>query len=350
MELSPLYSEFCVETLKQLCAIPSPSGFTNRITEYVRQQIEDMGFPVQINRKQSVIVSLHQGNSPLVFMAHLDTLGAMVRSIKGNGTIRISKIGGYSEGTIDGENCVVHTRSGKEFSGTMQSIHPSVHVYDDVVSLPREEKNIEVILDEKITSKTDVINLGIQVGDIISFDPRTRVTPSGFIKSRHLDDKAGAAILLTFAKWAGDHLSGISRGIKLAFTSYEEVGHGGSSGFSKEEEEMIAVDMGAIGDDLQGKETAVSICAKDSGGPYHYELTSRLLTCAEKENLSYAVDIFPRYGSDVEASLRAGYNVMHGLIGPGVFASHGYERTHIDGLRNTLHLICAYVSEQEKSL
>jgi putative aminopeptidase FrvX len=221
-------------------------------------------------------------------------------------------------------------------------------VYEDVVTLPREEKNIEVVLDELLSSKKEVIELGIQAGDIISFEPRTRMTSSGFIKSRHLDDKAGAAILLAFAKWAVDHRSSLKRGIKLAFTSFEEVGHGGSSGFSEEEEEMIAVDMGAMGDDLQGKETAVSICAKDSGGPYHYDVTSRLLLCAKKENLPYAVDIFPRYGSDVEASLRAGYNVMHGLIGPGVFASHGYERTHIEGLRSTLHLICAYCSGQDR--
>jgi len=277
-------------------------------------------------------------------MAHLDTLGAIIRSIKSNGRVRLSKIGGYSEGTIDGENCLVHTRDGKTISGTIQSVHPSVHVYDDVSTLTREEKNVELVLDEKTESAQDTLRLGIQVGDIVSFDPRTRITPSGFIKSRHLDDKAGAGILLAIAKWVHLEKPHLKRKVTLAFTSYEEVGHGGSSCFTDQEEEMISVDMGAIGEDLQGKETSVSICAKDSGGPYHYELTSSLIECAKRENLSYAIDIFPRYGSDVEASLRAGYNVTHGLVGPGVFASHGYERTHADGIRNTLHLLCAYLS------
>ena len=329
--------------IQKLCAIPSPSGFTGQVVHFVAEELNRMSYTTEITRKQSVISTINNGERPVVLMSHPDTLGAIVRSVKSNGRLRISKIGGYSEGTIDGENCLVHTRDGKQISGTIQSIHPSVHVYDDVVTLPREEKNIELILDEKVNTQKEVLQLGIQAGDIVSFDRRTQITPSGFIKSRHLDDKAGAGILLALAKWVQEEHPGMKRKIKLAFTSDEEVGHGGSSGFTESDEEMISIDMGAVGDDLQGKETAVSICAKDSGGPYHYELTSSLIACAKAEKLQYAVDVFPRYGSDVEASLRAGYNVTHGLIGPGVFASHGYERTHREGIHHTLHLLCAYL-------
>lgn len=343
MQLPNHYTDYAIEMIQRLCAIPSPSGYTKQAVAFVSEELQKMSYKTAITRKQTIVSPLVTGDKPVVMMAHLDTLGAIVRSIKSNGRLRISKIGGFSEGTIEGENCLVHTRGGKQISGTIQSIHPSVHVFDDVASLPREEKNIELIVDEKVNTMQEVLQLGIQVGDIVSFDPRTRVTPSGFVKSRHLDDKAGAAILLTLAKWIATEKPAIRRQVSVAFTSFEEVGHGGSSGFSDSEEEMISVDMGAVGDDLQGKETSVSICAKDSGGPYHYDLTSALIECAKEERISFAVDVFPRYGSDVEASLRAGYNVVHGLVGPGVFASHGYERTHREGIQHTIHLLCAYL-------
>ncbi|HOQ80784.1 MAG TPA: M20/M25/M40 family metallo-hydrolase, partial [Candidatus Cloacimonadota bacterium] len=203
---------------------------------------------------------------------------------------------------------------------------------------------VELILDEVVKSKEDVEKLGIKVGDFISINPRTIYTNSGFIKSRHLDDKASAGALLSLAEWVKTDNVKLNRKVYIVFTTYEEVGHGGAAGIPQDTVEMISVDMGALGDDLSCDEFKVSICAKDSGGPYDYEVTSKLIEIAEKNNIPHAIDIYPRYGSDVEATLHAGYDIKHGLIGPGVFASHGYERTHADALYATLQLLSEYIS------
>jgi len=204
---------------------------------------------------------------------------------------------------------------------------------------------MEIVLDEIVKSKQDTQNLGISAGDFVTLDSRTVVTPSGFIKSRHLDDKASAGIMLALAKMVADGKLAPGRKVTLLFTTYEEVGHGASSGVPAGTKEMISVDMGAVGEDLETDEYKVSICAKDSGGPYDYDVTSALIQTAKEHKLDYAVDIYPFYGSDVEGTLRAGYDIKHGLIGPGVFASHGYERTHSKGVANTLLLLQHYVGK-----
>jgi putative aminopeptidase FrvX len=210
--------------------------------------------------------------------------------------------------------------------------------------MERSMDNLEVIIDEVVKKEDDVLKLGIKPGCFISFDPRTVYTESGFIKSRFLDDKASAGIQLGLAKAVAEKAISLSRKVYIMFTPYEEVGHGASSGLPADTEEMISVDMGAIGDDLKTDEYKVSICAKDSGGPYDYDVTNDLINIAEREKLDYAVDIYPFYGSDVEASLHAGYDIRHGLIGPGVFASHSYERTHRKAVENTLKLLAGYIS------
>jgi putative aminopeptidase FrvX len=305
-----------------------------------------MGFQPKQTRKGSLICDLGGEGSPLLYAAHVDTLGAMVRSIKGNGRLRFTRIGGYAVNNIENENVIVHTRDGKEYDGTAYLINPAAHVYDDVNTLNRSDKTVEIILDEEVHTAEDVEKLGIRVGDFISLDPRTVVTKSGFIKSRHLDDKASSGILMALAKMVADKKTKLNRKVYILFTTYEEVGHGGSAGIPADIEEMISVDMGAVGDDLTTDEYKVSICAKDSGGPYDYDITTRLIKLAEKHKLEFAVDIYPYYGSDVEATLRAGFDLKHGLIGPGVFASHGYERTHRKGVENTLKLVNAYVTDK----
>jgi len=336
--------DYAIEKIVNLCKIPSPTGFTIEIREYLIDELEKLGYnSLRTTNKGNIVVELGGEGNPLVLAAHVDTLGAMVRSIKSNGRLRITKIGGYPENYIETENCTIHTRSGKKYTGTILLTKPSVHVYGDAKDIERNDENIEIVLDEKVFSKDDVLKLGIKAGDFVSFDPRTVVTNSGFIKSRHLDDKASVGILLAVAKEVKEGRIELPRKVYLLFTVYEEVGHGGSSGIPEDAEEMISVDMGAVGDDLGTDEYKVSICAKDSGGPYDYEVTTKLVETAEKLNLNYAVDIYPRYGSDVEATLRAGYDVKHGLIGPGVYASHGYERTHRDAIENTFRLILGYI-------
>lgn len=339
------YTDYAVEQIVALCAIPSPSGFTHKATDYLMKIFTDLGFKPEYTRKKSVLVTLGGEGKPLVLAAHVDTLGAMVRAIKSNGRIRHTKIGGFPENNIENENVLVHTRDGKEYEGTAYLINPAVHVYKDVGTLARNDETVEIILDEIVKTKEDVEKLGVRVGDFISFDPRTKVTQSGFIKSRHLDDKASTGLLIALAKMIADKKLVLARKVTLLFTTYEEVGHGGSAGVPQDTVDMISVDMGAVGDDLTTDEYKVSICVKDSGGPYDYDLTGDLLKIAEDLKLDHAPDVYPSYGSDVGATLRAGYDIRHGLVGPGVFASHGYERTHRSGVENTLKLLVEYVKQ-----
>lgn len=339
------YINYAVNKIEELCKTPSPTGYTQKAQEYLKNEFKAIGYEVTISNKGSIKVDLGGKGDKLVLAAHIDTLGAMVRAIKSNGRLRLTKLGGFPENNIESENCIIHTRNGKEYTGTIQLINPAVHVNREVGTIKRNDTTVEVVIDEVIKNKEDVEKLGIRAGDFVSFDPRTVVTKSGFIKSRHLDDKASAGILIALAKYIKENNIQLNKKVCLIFTNYEEVGHGGSAGIPEDTKEMISVDMGAVGDDLTTDEYKVSICAKDSGGPYDYELTTNLINIAEELNLNYAVDIYPYYGSDVEATLRAGYDIKHGLIGPGVFASHGYERTHKEGIENTFKLILNYIQK-----
>ncbi len=335
------YIDFIAEQLKTLTAIPSPSGYTKNATDYLMKLLQDMGYEPKLSRKGNVFVTLGGEGEPLVLAAHVDTLGAMVRSIKDNGRLRPTTLGGHVWSTADGENCTIHTRDGKVYTGVVLNTEPSAHVADKKVETL--EENMEILLDEPVSTKAETLALGIQTGDIIAMDPRTVITESGYIKSRFLDDKLSASILLGIAKIVRDESLSFHRKVSLLFTVYEEVGHGGSF-VPEETTEMISVDMGCVGADLGCTERMVSICAKDSGGPYNYDLVTELSNIAKEEQLDYAIDVYPHYGSDVEATLHAGYDIRHGLIGPGVYASHNYERSHLDGVKNTFLLLTTYIT------
>ena len=334
--------DYIGEQLKAFTSIPSPTGFTRAVTDYVMKTLEEMGFAPERSTKGNVLVCLGGEGEPLVLASHVDTLGAMVRSIKDNGRLRPTTLGGHQWSTADGENCTVHTRDGRVYTGVVLNTEPSSHVADEKVETL--EKNMEILLDENVDTKDDVAGLGIQTGDIIAMDPRTVISKSGYIKSRFLDDKLSASVLLGLARAVAAGEVKLTRKVSLLFTVYEEVGHGGAF-VPADTCEMISVDMGCVGDDLGCTERMVSICAKDSGGPYNYELVGALVDTAKRLSLDYAIDVYPHYGSDVEATLRAGYDIRHGLIGPGVYASHNYERSHMDGVRNTYELLRAYVGE-----
>ncbi len=335
------YIDFIAEQLKTLTAIPSPSGYTKNATDYLMKLLQDMGYEPKLSRKGNVFVTLGGEGEPLVLAAHVDTLGAMVRSIKDNGRLRPTTLGGHVWSTADGENCTIHTRDGKVYTGVVLNTEPSAHVADKKVETL--EENMEILLDEPVSTKAETLALGIQTGDIIAMDPRTVITESGYIKSRFLDDKLSASILLGIAKIVKDESLSFHRKVSLLFTVYEEVGHGGSF-VPEDTTEMISVDMGCVGADLGCTERMVSICAKDSGGPYNYDLVTELSNIAKEEQLDYAIDVYPHYGSDVEATLHAGYDIRHGLIGPGVYASHNYERSHLDGVKNTFLLLTTYIT------
>lgn len=334
--------EYILRQLAALEAIDSPSGFHREIQAYLVKTLQEMGYTPECLRKGGVRVKLGGTGAPISLLAHCDTLGAVVAHAKGNGRLAISNIS-LNANNIETETVRVHTRDGRVYDGTIQLSNASVHVNDDV-NVARSFKNLEVVLDEDVHSAEDVENLGILPGDFIAVDPRFKVTDSGYIKSRFLDDKASAAVLLGLAKYISESGVALSREVWLGFTVFEEIGHGATCGIPEQVEEIISVDMGCVGDDLKCTEKMVSICSKDSGGPYHYDVVNALIEAAKKCGADYAVDIYPLYGSDAEAALQAGYDVRHGLIGPGVYASHGYERTHIDGLLNTLMLLRTYLN------
>lgn len=331
---------YILEQLSALTSIPSPSGYTHRITDYVLGQLRDLGYQPELSNKGNVSVVLGGSKNPLVLSAHLDTLGAMVRKIKDNGHLRPTTIAGHQWDTCDGENCTVHTRDGRVYTGVVLNTEPSEHVANKKKT--KKESHMEILLDENVHSKKGVRKLGIQNGDFIAMDPRTTITESGYIKSRFLDDKLSAAILLGLARAVKEEEISLGRKVTLLFTVYEEVGHGASF-IPEDTVELIAVDMGCVGDGLECDEHMVSICSKDSGGPYDYDITSRLISLAGEYELDYAIDIYPHYASDAGAALKSGHDIRYGLIGPGVYASHNYERAHTDGMMNTYSLLKAYV-------
>ncbi len=344
MNMHP-YTTVAVEHLMKLVNIPSPTGFTHIAAAYLMDTLEGYGFAPYLTHKGNVVCPIGGEGHPLVVAAHVDTIGAMVRSIKPNGRLRYTQIGGYPDNNIENETCVVHTRDGRSYTGTFYLTTPASHVYKGITEVKRDDLTLEVVLDENVSSKEDVRALGIDVGDFITLDPRAVNTPSGYIKSRHLDDKASTSVLLALAKMVSGADLTLSRKVYLVFTVHEEVGHGCCAGLPEDAEDILSVDMGCVGDDLACDETMVSICPKDSRGPYNYEMTSKLIELAKENDLKYAVDIYPMYGSDADAALMSGHNFRHALIGPGVFASHGYERTHVSGVDNTLKLLVAFVTD-----
>jgi len=337
--------EYVLSLLHELLSTPSPTGYTHHLIERLREEADKLGVSTSLNHKGGLIITLEgQDSSRTIGLSgHVDTLGAMVRSIKSSGTIRLSIVGGFNMNSIENEYCTIHTRSGKTYSGTILTTKPSVHVYDNADQHKRTEENMEVRIDELVSSKEDVENLGIMVGDYISFDARPVMTSSGYVKSRHLDDKASVAALFGLLESAHTHNWKPVHRVQILISNYEEVGHGAAY-IPGEIDEMIAVDMGCIGDDLSCKETDVSICVKDATGPYDYHMTGKLAELARAEQIPFALDVYPHYGSDASAALRAGNNIRAALIGPGVHASHSMERTHSDAVINTARLLGAYIT------
>ena len=341
--INETYAEFAWEQTEKLLAIDSPTGFTEKAADFVKNAFEKLGFSAKLTEKGGVLVNLGGEGDGLMLAAHADTLGGMVAEIKGNGRLRLTALGGMRAENGETENVRIYTRDGKSIEGTLQLCNASIHVNGEYSNVKRSFDTTEVVIDEDVSSAADTRKLGVEVGDIVCFDPRTRRTASGYLKSRFLDDKLSVGILLGFAKYLADSKIALNRSVWVHVTVYEEVGHGCSGSVPEGITEAISVDMGCVGDGLQCTERQVSICAKDSGGPYSYAVVGKLIDAAKKTNADYAVDVYPYYGSDVEATLRSGADIRHGLIGSGVYASHGYERSHMDGVLNTLRVLCGYL-------
>ena len=339
------YADFILEETMALLAIDSPSGMTQRAAEHVMARFAALGYAPQRTRKDGVLVCLGGADmeDAVLLEAHMDTLGGMVAQIKSDGRLRIERVGGLRAENVETENCRVYARGGAVLEGTAQLCNASIHVNGKYGETQRTFDTIEIVLDEDVKSAEDVKKLGVRNGDYVCFDPRAHVTKSGYIKSRFLDDKLSAGILLGYAKYLRDEHVTPARGVWVHITSFEEVGHGGSASVPQGVTEAISVDMGCVGEGLECTERMVSICAKDSGGPYHRAVVDGLVAAAERMGAPYAIDIYPHYGSDVEATLSAGYDIRHGLIGSGVYASHGYERSHREGALATLKVLAGYL-------
>ena len=339
------YADIAWEYTSQILAIDSPTGFTGSAARWACDAFSNLGYEAKITTKGGVLVDLGgpEGDDGLMLCAHADTLGGMVAQIKGDGRLKVASLGGMEANNAECENVRIYTRDGRILEGTLYLHNPSVHVNGDYGSTRRTWDSVEVVLDEDISSADDARKLGIEVGDIVCFDPRTRRTANGYLKSRFLDDKLSVGILLAFAKYLKDNAISLKRHLWVHITVYEEVGHGASGSVPAGLSEILSVDMGCVGDGLNCTERQCSICAKDSRGPYSYDVVGKLIAAAKREQADYAVDIYPYYGSDVDATLTAGADIRHGLIGAGVFASHGYERSHIDGVTNTLKVLKGYL-------
>lgn len=337
--------QYILGITEELLTTDSPSGFTAAVMEKLRGYARALGYKFETTPKGTGIITVEgMSGKTIGLCAHVDTLGLMVRSIKPNGTLAITSVGVPLLPTLDGEYCRVYTRDGRVYTGTVLSNSPSGHVYKDAKELDRDEKNMHVRLDNVVKTRKDTQALGITPGDYICYDTKTVITDTGFIKSRFLDDKLSVGLIFGVLKHLRDTGRRPEHTVKVIFSIYEEVGHG-MAYIPEGMRELLAVDMGCIGEDLSCTEQDVSICAKDSGGPYDYELTNRLIRLAKENGVKYAVDIYPSYTSDISAAWRGGNDVRGALIGPGVHASHGMERSHYDAVLNTMRLILLYLTE-----
>ena len=338
------YLDYIMEQLEKLMTIDSPSGFTEKVTDYLLEEYARLGYSAKRTVKGGVVAEIGGEGDPILVMAHVDTLGAVVAEIKGNGRLRLSPVGGFNANNVEAHNCRVYTYDGQIYDGTIQLEDASLHVNKEYSTTQRTFQSVEVVLDEPVTSKDDVKALGITNGCFVCADPNLVVTNSGYIKSRFLDDKLSAAILLGYAKYIRENNITPLRKVYQHLTVFEEVGHGACASIPEDVTELLSVDMGCVGNGLECTERQVSICAKDGHGPYNYQVTTGLVAAAKKADVDYAVDIYPFYGSDADAALSAGKDARHGLIGAGVYASHGYERSHKDGVVNTFRLLCSYLN------
>lgn len=340
--------EALIKKLDTLLNIPSPTGDTEKAISFVEKEFQALGLSTRRNNKGALIARLEGLNTDeeITLSGHVDTLGAMIKEIKPNGRLKLTQLGGYAWPTVEGEYVTIENSKGDQYTGTILTTVASSHVHGNKTSdTERNSDSLEVRIDELVESDRDVREkLGLEIGDFVFIDPRTEISKSGYIKSRHLDDKAGVISMLGVAEYLVENNIKPNYTTNFFISNYEEVGHGSSASIPEKTSELIAIDMAAPGEGQSSTETKVTICAKDSSGPYDLSIKRKLVRLAEENQLDYAVDIYPFYGSDASAALRAGHDVRAGLIGPGVDASHSFERTHENAIKNTIKLAILYLT------
>jgi putative aminopeptidase FrvX len=346
MTLPNIDKDYLTDCLVRLLNTPSPTGMAEQAIALVEEELRQ--FPqlkIARTRKGALTArwDVDKSQPTAALTAHVDTLGGMVKEIKSNGRLQITRIGGLLLHAVETEGCWVFASNGQKIRGSLLTNAASAHVFgQQSVEMKRDEEHMEIRLDAVTSSAAETGALGICVGDFVAFDPRVEVT-NGFIRSRHLDDKACVATILAALRAMQEAGLSPRRNVLLHFSNYEEVGHGAAAGITADVDELITVDMAAVGPGQTSDEFHATICIKDSGGPYHAGLSNKLRAMAEAGGIEYRTDIYPFYGSDGEAFWRAGGDVAVALIGPGIDASHNYERTHIDSLVDTTRWLLAYL-------
>ena len=344
--LPKVNEEYLVDFLIKLLNIPSPTGRTEDAIDFVEKELSSF-ISLKLSRtRKGALVATWEGKSnsaPRALTAHADTLGAMVKEIKSNGRLTITRIGGLMLNAVETEGCWVFTSKGEKIRGSLLIDAASAHVYGvRATDTKREEEHMEIRLDARTSSEKETRDLGINVGDFVAFDPRVEVT-NGFVRSRFLDDKACVAAIVAAIKSLTESGQSPAQTVTFLISNYEEVGHGAAAGIPSDVLELVTVDMAAVGEGQASDEFHATICLKDSGGPYHHGLSNKMRAIADANGIEYKTDIYPYYGSDGEAFWRAGGDVAVALIGPGVDASHNYERTHTEALVATTNWIMAYL-------
>lgn len=338
--------KYILDKTVELLEVPSPVGYTHLAIEWVKKELDKLGLEYKMTKKGALTTFIkgEDSNYKKMISAHVDTLGAVVKKIKNNGRLEITNTGGYAWGSVEGENVKIHTLSGKVYEGTLLPVKASVHVFGDVArEMPRAEETMEIRIDEDVKNLQDVLNLGILQGDYVSYETRTRVLENGYIKARYLDDKLCVAQVLGYIKYLKDNNLKPKTDLYIYFSNYEEIGHGVSV-FPEDLDEFIAIDIGLVaGEDAHGDEKKVNIVAKDSRTPYDLVLRKKLQAAADENGIKYTVGVHNRYGSDASISILQGFDFKFACIGPNVDATHHYERTHNDGIVETVKLMIKYL-------
>ena len=337
--------DFCIDMFRRLLEKDSTTGQYEEVQALLCAILDEMGYPYTVTRKGGVIADLGGEGNALAVTAHLDDIGLMVRHVNADGTLNVCAVGGLYPFYCVTENVRVYTRDGRVYTGTVCRTPNSIHVTEEELrtALPDFRTNVCVVLDEDVKSTEDTKALGIDTGDVIALEPRFTMA-NGYLKSRFIDDKACAAVLLTVMKTLKEKGVTLPRKVYAYFAMYEEIGHG-TVVLPEDVEDILAVDIAPTGPQQNSDEHKVSVFAKDSRFPYHWSMTNEVREAAIAAGVDYVMDIFtPHYGTDCDPSVMAGYDLRHAAIGPGTANSHGYERTHLDGLKATYELLMAYLT------
>jgi putative aminopeptidase FrvX len=337
--------ERLVGDLIALLEVPSPTGFTDDAIAWLEGALAPLGLAHRRTPKGALLWTIPGGDGPERAIAcHVDTLGAVVAEIKRTGRLRLSRLGGYDWSTAEGAECELRTHAGRTFTGTVVNVKQSTHVHGPALrTLERDDAAMELRLDAAVANADDVRALGVAVGDPVAFLSQPRRTEHGFVKGRHLDNKASVAVCLEVTRALVASAARPPGDVHVFVSTYEEVGHGAAAGIPAASQELLCLDMAAVGRGQASREDAATLCVKDSSGPYDARMNRALRDLAQREGIELVTDVYPYYGSDASAAWRAGGDWRAALIGPGVDASHAYERTHERALEASARLTLAWI-------